>query len=45
MPESSITFANTPQKARIFFGSGNLAGNFVTDDVRLGSCDGTKSSG
>jgi len=35
----------TPQKAQIFFGSGNLAGHFITDDIRLGSCDGSKSSG
>lgn len=42
---TSQTAAFTPQKAQIFFGSGNLAGHFVTDDVRLGSCDGTKSSG
>jgi hypothetical protein len=36
---------NTTQTARIFFGSGDLSGNFVTDDIRLGSCDGSKSSG
>jgi len=42
---TSTTAAFTPQKAQIFFGSGNLAGHFITDDVRLGSCDGTKSSG
>lgn len=37
---TSTTAAYTPQKAQIFFGSGNLAGHFVTDDVRLGSCEG-----
>ena len=42
---TSTTTAFTPQKAQIFFGSGNLAGHFITDDIRLGSCDGTKSSG
>lgn len=42
---TSTSTAYTPQKAQIFFGSGNLAGHFVTDDVRLGSCDGSKSSG
>jgi len=42
---TSTTAAYTPQKAQIFFGSGNLAGHFITDDIRLGSCDGTKSSG
>jgi phytepsin len=35
----------TPQKAIIQFGSGALAGHFFKDDIRLGSCDGTKSSG
>ena len=33
------------QKAAIQFGSGALAGHFVTDDLRLGTCDGTSSSG
>lgn len=42
---TSSTAHFTPQKAQIFFGSGNLAGHFITDDIRLGSCDGTKSSG
>lgn len=42
---TSSTAHYTPQKAQIFFGSGNLAGHFITDDIRLGSCDGTKSSG
>jgi hypothetical protein len=32
------------QRAQIQFGSGALAGHFLTDDVRIGSCDG-KSSG
>lgn len=42
---TSKTAVSTPQQAKIFFGSGNLAGHFVTDDVRIGSCDGSKSSG
>lgn len=29
----------------IQFGSGALAGHFVTDDIRLGTCDGEKSTG
>lgn len=29
--------------AKIFFGSGNLGGNFVKDDLRLGTCDGQSS--
>jgi hypothetical protein len=33
------------QKAAIQFGSGALAGHFMTDDLRLGTCDGTTSSG
>lgn len=41
----SQTVQNTTQTARIFFGSGSLSGNFITDDIRLGSCDGSKSSG
>ena len=32
------------QKAAIKFGSGSLEGHFMTDDVRLGTCD-SKSSG
>lgn len=40
----SSTFNKTDQKAHITFGSGSLAGHFVTDDVRVGSCD-EKSSG
>ena len=42
---TSTTAAYTPQKAQIFFGSGNLGGHFITDDIRLGSCEGSKSSG
>ena len=42
--EVSSSFHSTEQQAKIYFGSGNLAGNFVTDTVRLGTCDG-KSSG
>jgi hypothetical protein len=41
----STSCHKTPQKAIIQFGSGALAGHFYKDDVRLGSCDGTKSSG
>lgn len=33
------------QKAAIQFGSGALAGHFMTDDLRLGTCDGSTSSG
>jgi hypothetical protein len=33
------------QKAAIQFGSGALAGHFMTDDLRLGTCDGSSSSG
>jgi hypothetical protein len=33
------------QRAAIQFGSGALMGHFMTDDLRLGSCDGEKSSG
>ena len=29
----------------IQFGSGALAGHFVNDDIRLGTCDGKKSTG
>lgn len=42
---ASTTSKKTDQKAIIQFGSGALAGHFYTDDIRLGSCDGTKSSG
>ena len=42
---TSTTAKATSQAAKIYFGSGNLGGHFVTDDVRLGTCDGTKSSG
>ena len=35
----------TDQKAVIQFGSGALAGHFMKDDIRLGTCDGTKSNG
>ena len=42
---TSTSATYTPQKAQIFFGSGNLAGHFITDDIRLGSCEGAKSSG
>ena len=44
-PAASSTFKNGTQKAAIQFGSGALAGNFVNDDVRLGSCDGQTSNG
>jgi len=43
--DASSTYHPTDQRATIYFGSGSLAGHFVIDDVRLGSCDGTKSSG
>jgi len=42
---ASGSYKKTNQRARIFFGSGNLAGHFVTDDIRLGSCEGGDASG
>jgi hypothetical protein len=44
-PSASKTYISTNQSAEITFGSGSLAGNFVIDDVRLGTCDVSKSSG
>jgi len=41
---ASCTSNKLSQRAQIQFGSGALAGHFLTDDVRIGSCDG-KSSG
>ena len=41
--QASQTFTPTSQKAKIFFGSGDLSGNFVTDTMRLGTCDGQSS--
>lgn len=32
-----------PQRAMIQFGSGALAGHFLTDDMRIGSCDGAST--
>ena len=43
--EQSKSRQKTDQKAIIQFGSGALAGHFFKDDIRLGSCDGTKSNG
>lgn len=43
--DASKTREKTEQKAIIQFGSGALAGHFFKDDVRLGSCDGSKSNG
>lgn len=40
----SSTYKKTEQGAAIGFGSGSLEGHFVTDDIRVGSCD-SKSSG
>lgn len=40
----SCSANKTPQRAMIQFGSGALAGHFVNDDMRIGSCDG-KSNG
>lgn len=42
--ESSKTAHMLDQSAAIQFGSGSLKGHFMTDDVRLGTCD-EKSSG
>lgn len=36
----SCSANKTPQRAMIQFGSGALAGHFVNDDMRIGSCDG-----
>jgi hypothetical protein len=44
-PEASSTSKKLTQKAIIQFGSGALGGHFMTDDVRLGTCDGVKSTG
>ena len=41
----SSTYKKTNQTADISFGSGSLSGFFVTDDIRLGTCDGSTSSG
>ena len=41
---SSKTNKKSEQKAVIQFGSGALAGHFFRDDIRLGSCDGSKSN-
>ena len=41
----SKTAKKLEQRAAIQFGSGALMGHFMTDDLRLGSCDGEKSSG
>ena len=42
---ASKSAKKTNQRAAIQFGSGALMGHFMTDDLRLGSCDGSKSSG
>jgi cathepsin D len=36
----SCTAKKTTQRAMIQFGSGALAGHFLTDDMRIGSCEG-----
>jgi len=36
----SCTAKRTAQRAMIQFGSGALAGHFLTDDMRIGSCEG-----
>jgi|ERR1712080_169576 len=36
----SCSAQRTPQRAMIQFGSGALAGHFVVDDMRIGSCEG-----
>lgn len=43
--QASKSGNKTEQKAVIQFGSGALAGHFYKDDIRLGSCDGSKSNG
>jgi len=42
--KESCSATKLSQRAMIQFGSGALAGHFMTDDVRVGTCDG-KSSG
>ncbi len=42
---ASKSAKKTGQSAIIQFGSGALAGHFMQDDIRLGTCDGVKSSG
>lgn len=42
---ASKTHKLTQQEAEIEFGSGKLSGHFVTDDLRIGSCDGKSSNG
>jgi len=42
--EASHTAKMLEQEASIKFGSGSLKGHFMTDDIRLGTCD-SKSSG
>jgi len=42
--QDSCSSNKLPQRAMIQFGSGALAGHFMTDDMRVGTCDG-KSSG
>ena len=37
--EASCTANMTKQAASIQFGSGALAGHFITDDVRIGTCE------
>ena len=41
--QDSCSAVKLPQRAMIQFGSGALAGHFMTDDVRIGTCDGTSS--
>ena len=40
----SKSHKKTSQTAVVKFGSGDLAGHFYTDDLRLGTCDGKTSS-
>ena len=42
--KASDTAKRTSQKAHINFGSGSLSGTFMTDDIRLGSCDSKHGS-
>lgn len=39
----SCTAHKTNQRAMIQFGSGALAGHFLNDDMRIGSCEGQSS--
>jgi len=43
--QASSSSKKLAQRAMIQFGSGALSGHFMTDDVRVGTCDSSSSSG